>query len=209
MSKKKTAAKETIVTVNLGGSGKYMCSLATMFGIGNIKPAPGTWGSLAATLLAYPVLLLPVGWVWLLMGVGLLTILGSRAAHAYMHAHRIKEDVVLHDPSNIVVDEWAGQWLTFSTWHLWLVWVAGTPEAANYLLGEVAHSPLHLFYGFVLFRFFDIMKPWPIRLADRKIKGGFGVVFDDLLAGIAAGTILFGIYFFAPLISGQMMESHI
>lgn len=181
-----------------------MNQLATMFGIGNVKFAPGTFGSLVAALLAYPILLLPVGWIAVLAGVAILTILGTRASNHYIASHD-----GLHDPSSIVVDEWAGQWLTFSVWHLWLLAVAGSAEAASELLAEMAASPLHLFYGFVLFRFFDIMKPWPIRWADRRIKGGFGVMFDDLLAALFAGTILFAIYFFAPLLSGTMMESQV
>ena len=54
-----------------------------------------------------------------------------------------------------------------------------------------------------------MLKPWPIGLADRRVKGGFGVMFDDLLAGILAGSVLFAIHFFGPLVSGQMMESHV
>lgn len=185
-----------------------MQQLATMFGIGRIRFAPGTFGSLAAALLAYPVLMLPLGWAIMALSIVVLTVFGSAAARAYMEAHRIPEQAVLHDPSAIVVDEWAGQWLTFTTWHAWMFFMAIDSSAGQDLLSDVAGDPLHLFYGFILFRFFDIMKPWPIRWADRKIKGGFGVIFDDLLAGIAAGTVLYAIYFFGPLISGQMMESH-
>jgi phosphatidylglycerophosphatase A len=180
-----------------------MEKLATMFGIGNAKFMPGTLGSLAAALLAYPILKLPMGWIAIAAGVAILTILGTKAARVYMNKHEH-----MHDPSAIVVDEWAGQWLTFTTWHAWLLFIAGSPAASFDLLNEIAASPLHLFYGFILFRFFDILKPWPIRWADRKIKTPFGVIFDDLLAGIAAGTILFGIYLIGPYISGTMMESH-
>ncbi|MFT6387957.1 MAG: phosphatidylglycerophosphatase A [Cellvibrionaceae bacterium] len=54
-------------------------------------------------------------------------------------------------------------------------------------------SPLKWYWiilGFVLFRFFDIVKPWPILLVDRKVEGGFGIMFDDVLAGIYAGALL-------------------
>lgn len=184
-----------------------MVQLATMFGVGKMKFAPGTWGSAAAALLAYPVLLLPLGWIIMIASVGVLVLLGSRAATAYMDAHRIDEENVLHDPSSIVIDEWAGQWLTYSVWHIWLLIMAGSAEAAKLLLDDMASSPLHLFYGFVLFRFFDVFKPWPISFFDKNVKGGFGVVLDDLVAALFAGTILFAIYFFAPLLSGNLMES--
>lgn len=183
--------------------------LATMFGVGNMKTAPGTWGSAVAALLAYPLLLLPMGWIAMAAGVGILVLLGSKAAQAYMEAHRIKEEKVVHDPKHIVVDEWAGQWLTYSVFHGWLLGIAGSPAAGNELVQLMGGLPHYLFFGFVLFRFFDILKPWPIGMADRRVKGGFGVMFDDLLAGIFAGTVLFAIHFFSPLVSGNLMESHV
>lgn len=183
--------------------------LATMFGVGNVKTAPGTYGSAVAALLAYPVLLLPMGWIGLFAGVGILVILGTRASSAYMEAHRIKEEAVNHDPKHIVVDEWAGQWLTYSIFHLWLLGIAGNAAAGNALIDQMGGAPHYLFFGFVLFRFFDIFKPWPIGTADRYIKGGFGVMLDDLLAAVFAGTVLFAIHLFGPLVSGEMMESHV
>lgn len=187
----------------------FLVRLATMFGVGEVKTAPGTFGSAVATLLAYPILLLPLGWIALLAGVGILIILGTKASHAYMEAYRIKEEAVTHDPKHIVVDEWAGQWLTFGVFHLWLLGIAGNAGAGNDLIQTIGGAPHYLLFGFVLFRFFDIFKPWPIGLADRRVKGGFGVMFDDLLAAIFAGTVLFAIHLFGPYISGTMMESHV
>jgi phosphatidylglycerophosphatase A len=54
--------------------------------------------------------------------------------------------------------------------------------------------------GFVLFRFFDILKPWPISLADKKLKGGFGIMFDDILAGLAALACMQILAHYAPVI---------
>ena len=187
----------------------FLVRLATMFGIGDVQTAPGTFGSAAATLLAYPVLLLPTGWVVMIAGIAVLVIIGSKASTAYMEAHRIKEEKVVHDPKHIVVDEWAGQWLTFSVFHLWLLGMAIDPSAGADLIRSIGGMPHYLLFGFVLFRFFDVLKPWPIRTADKYVKGGFGVMFDDLLAGLAAGTVLFAIHFFGPLISGTMMESQV
>lgn len=166
-------------------------TLATMFGLGLAPLAPGTVGSLAAVLLAYPVLLLPYGWCWLGAGAMGITVLGTRSATRYMAAHATAQD-----PSEIVVDEWAGQWLTFSIWHLWLIGMAGG-EGAVAVLSSIVASPMYLALGFLLFRVFDIVKPWPISWADRRVGGGFGVMFDDLLAGVAAGTFLFLAYLFA------------
>lgn len=180
-----------------------MLKLATMYGIGEMKFAPGTLGSLAATLLAWGIVQLPFGVAMIWLGIVLLGHFGIKAANAYMKHHHVGG----HDPSSIVVDEWAGQWLTFGVWYLWLFMMAGNVEAAVLLLQEVSREPVYLGIGFVLFRFFDIVKPWPISLADRKVKGGFGVMLDDLIAAFAAGTLLYVFYFLAPLVTGELMES--
>jgi phosphatidylglycerophosphatase A len=73
------------------------------------------------------------------------------------------------DPGAVVIDEVAGQWLV------------------------LAVAPLDVWYfaaAFVLFRVFDIAKPWPVSWADRRIKGGFGVMFDDILAGLYGAAVL-------------------
>ena len=72
----------------------------------------------------------------------------------------------IQDPSAIVIDEVAGQWLA---------------------LVALPVDPLAYFLGFALFRLFDIAKPWPVSWADRHVAGGLGVVLDDLLAGALAG----------------------
>jgi phosphatidylglycerophosphatase A len=174
-------------------------TLATMYGPGLVKYGPGTAGSLVAALIAWPVLMLPYGWVALIVGTILFTVLGTKSATRYMIAHN-----TAHDPSEIVIDELVGQWLTYTVWHLWLAAMAGSNTAALELIQEMAASPLWLVLGFVLFRFFDILKPWPISWADRKIKGGFGVMFDDLLAAIPAGTVLYLLYLFSPLVFGHV-----
>ena len=76
------------------------------------------------------------------------------------------------DPKQVVIDEIAGQWL---------VLLIVPPGALEYAL------------GFVLFRIFDIFKPWPVSWADRTIKGGFGVMLDDILAALYAMIVLHSI----------------
>jgi phosphatidylglycerophosphatase A len=174
-------------------------ALATMFGLGLLRGMPGTYGSLVAVLIAYPILLLPMGYCWLALGSLLITLVGTRQSTRYM-----RDRSTAHDPKEIVIDEWAGQWITFSVWHGWLWLIAGSGDAAERLLSETAASPLYLALGFVLFRLFDIVKPWPISLADRRIKGGFGVMFDDVLAGLFAGTLLYAAYIFSPLVTGSL-----
>lgn len=129
--------------------------LALWFGSGLIRPAPGTWGSLAAlppaALLAWL-----FGWPGLLVGIVVLVPAGLWASGKYM---RVAEQ---HDPKEVVVDEVAGQWLAL------------LPIATFWELYPAA---------FLLFRFFDIVKPWPASWADRQLAGPLGVMMDDLFAG--------------------------
>jgi phosphatidylglycerophosphatase A len=175
--------------------------LSTMYGVGLVRIAPGTAGSLVAALLAYPILHLPFGYAWLAVGAVLFTVLGTINAARFMRDRNTS-----HDPSEIVIDELIGQWFTYAVWYGWLFAIAGSSDSAIRLLDEVAASPLFLALGFALFRLFDIVKPWPISWADRHIKGGFGVMFDDVLAAIPAGTLLYVVYLFSPLLAGQPLE---
>ena len=162
-------------------------TLATMWGAGLVKKAPGTAGSFVAAILAYPVLLQADGWRWLLLGAALLTIFGAMSAERYMRTHK-----TYHDPSEIVVDEWAGQWLTYALFPAYSVWL-GEATPSSMMLATDTQIITHLVAGFFMFRLFDILKPWPISLADRKIGGGFGVMFDDLIAALPAAIALFAI----------------
>jgi len=134
--------------------------IAAGFGSGLVPKAPGTWGSAAA--LAF-VALLPEGW-WI--GVGLIvgfTLLG------WWVTDRVCRREGLHDPGWIVIDEWAG--------------------IAVATLG-VPHTPAALAAAFILFRLFDIAKPWPVGWLDRHVAGAWGVMLDELAAGgMALGLV--------------------
>jgi phosphatidylglycerophosphatase A len=139
--------------------------VATWFGCGLSPITSGTVGSLGALPFAYVIHSLLGGAA--LFGAGLLMFaVGVWASNQYLIHMESSED-----PGEIVVDEVAGQWLLLSV--------------------LPATLPAYI-VGFLLFRAFDIVKPWPISLADRKIKGGFGVMFDDILAGVipALGYVL-------------------
>jgi phosphatidylglycerophosphatase A len=139
---------------------------ATWFYVGKIPFMPGTFGTLAAMPLAYG-LYFAGGTAALLVAALLVTIVGSWAS-----AEHMRKCSMAHDPGEIVIDEVAGLLLLVGLWQLFF--------AAHFPV-----APLHWMAGsFVMFRVFDILKPWPISLADKKIKGGFGVMLDDLLAGL-------------------------
>ncbi|HXJ01253.1 MAG TPA: phosphatidylglycerophosphatase A [Micropepsaceae bacterium] len=141
--------------------------LATCFGIGWIPFAPGTFASAAA--LPFGWLLVLLGWQGVLIGAGLATVVGIWACGA--HARKVG----LYDPSECVLDEVAGQWVT-------LVPIALQARGSDWRPYVMA---------FLLFRLFDIFKPWPISAAE-KLPGGFGVMMDDVVAGLAAAALLYG-----------------
>ena len=143
--------------------------IATVGGIGLIRPAPGTWGSAAA---------LPLGWV--LHGLGgfpLLALATLAVAALGWWAARAEEAATgSHDESAIVIDEVAGQWIAL--WPLSL--------GLNHAGVDPWLFPWPGWLGaFLAFRLFDIWKPGPIGWADRQ-PGATGVMLDDLIAGVAA-----------------------
>ncbi|HPE24550.1 MAG TPA: phosphatidylglycerophosphatase A [Albidovulum sp.] len=158
--------------------------IATFIGAGLLRPAPGTWGSLAA---------LPVAWALMTL-LGPLALIPAAAAvfalgwWATAEETRGKED---HDPAEIVIDEVAGQW------------IALFPVALG-----VAHTGADLrdlwpgwIAAFVLFRLFDIWKPWLVGAADRR-GDALGVMLDDVWAGVFAAV---GVAVLAALAHGVLM----
>lgn len=143
--------------------------VATVFGIGRLKPAPGTWGSLAAAAAAFALAQSGYGH-WLLPLIVLVTLAGCWAAQRYA------DETGVADAGDVVIDEVAGQWIAL------LPAVLLAPGA-----------PLAYLVGFGLFRLLDIWKPGPIGWADRRVKGGFGVMLDDLLAGAGAAVGLWAL----------------
>lgn len=150
----------------------------TVLGVGYLKPAPGTWGSLVA---------LP--WAWALHVIGSFPLLAVAIVVASLTGWWATSKMTAgsddHDPSEIVVDEVVGQWiallpLSIASWRMgiditvmWPGWIA----------------------AFVLFRLFDIWKPWLVGWADRR-GDALGVMLDDVIAGIFAAigvVILAGI----------------
>lgn len=142
--------------------------IASGLGVGFLRPAPGTWGSALAVLLAWA--LLGLGGVWLF--VAALALLVPVGWFAVADTLRLTTEA---DPPWIVVDEVAGQW------------VALLPAALGSALMGV--EPLRLWpawvAGFVLFRLFDIWKPWIVGRGERQ-PGARGVMLDDLAAGLLA-----------------------
>lgn len=138
---------------------KIIIWIAQGFGLGSLKPAPGTWGSLGGVVLGVALSALPV---WIAIGCMVcLTFLGVWiAGEAARH-------LGCHDPGCVVIDEILGMGFAL-----------------------IGHSPnlMHIAGLFLLFRLFDILKPFPIRYLE-KLQGGFGVMMDDVAAGVAANLV--------------------
>ncbi len=142
--------------------------IATFFYVGYMRPAPGTWGSLAALPAAW--LVLVFGGVWaLVVGTGVVFAVGLWATQRETFG---REN---HDPSEIVIDEVAGQWTA-------LIPVAYGAEMMN---ADVLALWPGWVAAFALFRLFDITKPWLVGWADRR-DDAMGVMLDDVIAGIFA-----------------------
>lgn len=142
--------------------------IGTVCGVGYIRPAPGTWGSLAA---------LPLGWLLHVLGGLPLLALGVLAAFAagWWATAVMTRGQANKDPGEVVIDEVLGQWIALLSIS-WPAWRMGI-------------DILHLWPGwiaaFVLFRLFDIWKPGPIGWLDRR-GDALGVMLDDALAGVFA-----------------------
>jgi phosphatidylglycerophosphatase A len=138
--------------------------VATWFGAGLSPKAPGTVGSIASLVLWAPLVVLDVAW-WIRVAVTLAVFaVGTLAAHAVVKARKME------DPQLVVVDEVAGMGVALTLSH---------------------HAWISVALGLAFFRLFDIWKPWPVRVADKNVHGGFGVMLDDILAGLyALGFVL-------------------
>ncbi len=142
---------------------KWAFAVATFFGAGRLRPGPGTWASAAAVLLwaAFAWLVHPAARTLLM---ALAAVIGLTLVFGIPAAAIAERESGGHDPGFVVIDEVAGQWTA----------LLFAPADWRYAL-----------MAFVLFRLFDIAKPFPVRRLER-LPGGWGIVFDDVAAGLYA-----------------------
>ena len=156
--------------------------IATFFGVGLLKPAPGTWGSLAALPVAY--LVLTYTNFWMLLNLTVFVFITGVIA-----TREVTKDQTDHDPSYVVIDEVVGQWIALfpvgygaymmqvPVQNLWPGWVA----------------------AFFVLRRFDIWKPWLVGKADAR-NDAIGVMLDDVFAGFFAAFGVIALAAFAHLV---------
>jgi phosphatidylglycerophosphatase A len=140
-------------------------AIATFFGVGRLRPGPGTWGSAAAVLIWFVLsnAVRPTGQTLVLGGLAILAVVVGIPA-----ATRVAKSSGIDDPQFVVIDELAGQWIAL-------------------LFAPVSWKTL--LAGFILFRGFDIVKPPPARQLE-KLPAGSGIVMDDVAAGIYALIVM-------------------
>jgi phosphatidylglycerophosphatase A len=147
----------------IGRKTPWAWAVGTFLGAGMLKPGPGTWGSAAAALLwlaaAKGLHLAPAPLAWLTLGAAV-----GAIAIGVPAASRVERESAREDPGHVVIDEVAGQWIA------------------------LIHSRVdlsHLLAGFLFFRLFDIVKPWPARQLE-SLPAGWGIMLDDVAAGVYA-----------------------
>jgi phosphatidylglycerophosphatase A len=135
--------------------------LAFGLGSGAAPKAPGTFGTLVAVLIY-------LGLQYLSLFTYSLIVIFSFVFGVYI-CEKTSRDLAVHDHSGIVWDEFVGYWITMWFAPMGWIWIV---------------------VGFLLFRLFDIWKPWPISWCDQKVPGGLGIMLDDVVAGIFALIVL-------------------
>lgn len=143
---------------------------ATLFGLGNVTYAPGTMGSLVTVPIVF-LLNYTMGDKAVFVFMVAAFLFGLWVTKRYLARYTGPDN----DPKEVIIDEVVGQTLA---------------------LFMLPPSPILYGLAFVLFRFFDIVKPWPVSWADRQIKGEVGIMLDDIIAGLYAWIIIQFYFFF-------------
>ena len=152
--------------------------VSTLFGVGLIRFAPGTWGTLFSIFL----------WLVFFEKLSSNTIAVLLAVIlAIVCCHFSSKDLNNKDQKAIVIDELAGMWVALL--------ICSPLIESNYNKDDV-YGYVNVFILFLAFRLFDILKPFPISYFDKNLKNGFGIVFDDLIAGIFASIFTILLYNF-------------
>ena len=139
-----------------------------MFGLGKIRFMPGTFGSLATTILLFYLLhVINISSYVILTGWAIIFVYSFYAVSAYI------KDSENKDPGEIIIDEFLGQSIPIYLYEI----SHGIPKESKEAI---------IYYGlfFILFRYFDIMKPFPVSFFDKNFKNSFGVIMDDICAGL-------------------------
>ncbi|CAN5871853.1 phosphatidylglycerophosphatase A [soil metagenome] len=180
--------------------------MITTFGLGALRPAPGTWGSLPPCVLAAALAFTPIGVgqgssqaAWVFVNV-MLAVAAVFSWACIADGERAEARFGAKDPSNVVADETAGMaltlcalpWTRMARVDEFFVRTLGVSAPTAHVLSMLALIGL----AFVLFRLMDIFKPWPAN-ALQRVPGGWGILLDDLVAGVYAAAMMLSTAYFA------------
>ena len=158
--------------------------LVTMFGLGKIKFMPGTFGSLATTIFLFFLFhSLNISSNVILIGLVIIFIYSFYAVSTHIKDSKNK------DPGEIIIDEFLGQSIPIYLYEI----SHGTTRDSN-------EAIIYYILFFILFRYFDIMKPFPVSFFDKNFKNSFGVIMDDICAGL---------YVVLTLVCFMMVKSYV
>ena len=186
---------------------KFLKAMLTMFGIGYSKYAPGTLASFVTCVIYY--LIYMYGWklvgfslyynhtyvVWFLI---IITISSINLINDRSFRDKFAKLFKKKDPNKIVIDEFIGQSIPIISYSYLSFFKVGPSFDSFFIFFEGRPFIGWLITSFILFRFFDILKPFPINIIDKKMKNGLGIMLDDIIAGIystIAGVIIWTLWF--------------
>ena len=165
---------------------KFGLPILTLFGVGYFKYAPGTAASFITCIIYY------ILWIAEFSlhnhKIYLVCFLIIILIYSISIIDKLSQFFKKKDPKEIVIDEFVGQCIP-------LVAFLFRPESLSHLGGQTNNYILiYILLSFILFRFFDILKPYPIYIVDKKMKNGVGVMLDDIIAGIYSTIVIYIIY---------------
>ena len=191
-------------------SEKFLKAMLTMFGIGYFKNAPGTLASFVTCVIYFLIYMSsfsqfnislfllyynPEYVVWFLI---IITISSINLINDRIFRDKFAKLFKKKDPNEIVIDEFIGQSIPIISYSYLDFFVHGSSFDVFFIFFNGRPFLCWIITSFILFRFFDILKPYPINIIDKKMKNGLGIMLDDIIAGIystIAGFIIWTLWF--------------
>ena len=189
---------------------KFLKAMLTMFGIGYSKYAPGTLASFATCVIFFLIymssfsefnislFLLHYNPEYVVYFLIIITISSINLINDHSFRDKFAKLFKKKDPKEIVIDEFIGQSIPIISYSFLSFFYVGSSFDSFFIFFEGRPFIGWLITSFILFRFFDILKPYPINIIDNKMKNGLGIMLDDIIAGIystIAGIIIWTLWF--------------
>ena len=184
---------------------KFCKAILTMGGIGYFKYAPGTLASFITCIIYYLIymsgfylFLLYYNPTYVVCFLIIITISSINIINDHSFRDKFAKLFKKKDPNEIVIDEFIGQSIPIISYSYLDFFVHGSSFDVFFIFFNGRPFLCWIITSFILFRFFDVLKPFPINIIDKKMKNGFGIMLDDIIAGIystIAGVIIWALWF--------------